>query len=184
MATTKVNSYFSDYLSENSNAYKIISRKNRVVPPISKREEILASLNEDTSYFIDDAVSLLIEDDGGILSNIWNSVKGAWPSFTRWVAGHPMAVEGSGIDTDHRNQTDANGKETMFGLNLPGKVEALSKWMKENPNATAAGLAGAGLLGTYYLFKKFLGKKKLDKQDLAMSQKIDMMDPKKVGSIS
>ena len=167
MATTKVNSYFSDYLSEDSTAYKIISKKNRVVPPMSKREEILVSLNEDSSYFIDDAVSLLIEDDGGILSNIWNSVKGAWPSFTRWVAGHPMAVE-----------------ETMFGLNLPGKVEALSKWMKENPNATAAGLAGAGLLGTYYLFKKFLGKKKLDKQDLAMSQKIDMMDPKKVGSIS
>lgn len=179
-----VNSYFSDYLFEDSTAYKIISSKNRVVPPMSKREEILASLNEDTSYFIDDAVSFITEDDGGILSNIWNSVKGAWPSFTRWVAGHPMAVESSGIDTDHRNQTGADGKEIMFGLNLPGKAEALAKWMKENPNATAAGLASAGLLGTYYLFKKFLGKKKLDKQDFAMSNKIDAMDPKKVGSIS
>ena len=183
MATTKVNSYFSDYLSENSNAYKIISRKNGVVPPISKREEILASLNEDTSYFIDDVVSLLIEDDGGFLSNIWNSVKGAWPSFTTWIKGHPIAAPDT-PGSDPENLRDKDGKEIIGGLNLPGKVEALSKWMKENPNATAAGLAGAGLLGTYYLFKKFLGKKKLDKQDLAMSQKIDMMDPKKVGSIS
>lgn len=176
-----INSYFSDYLSENSNAYKIISRKNRVVPPMSKREEILASLNEDSSYFIDDAVSLLIEDDGGILSNIWNSVKGAWPSFTSWIAGHPIMTS---VEGTSQPVTDANGNVVIGGLNLPGKVEALAKWMKENPNATAAGLAGAGLLGTYYLFKKFLGKKKLDKQDLAMSQKIDKMDPKKVGSIN
>lgn len=180
---SKLNSYFADYLTEDSGAYKIISNKSALR---SKREAVLASINEDSSYFINDTIGLLNEEGviTDALSNVWSAVKGVWPAFTRWVAGYPMAADGSGVNTDHRNKTDADGKEVMFGLNLPGKVEALGKWLKDNPNATAAGLAGAGLLGTYYLFKKFLGKKKFDNNDIAMSQKIDKMDPKKVSSIS
>ena len=172
---SKLNSYFADYLTEDSGAYKIISNKSALR---SKREAVLASINEDSSYFINDTIGLLNEEGviTDALSNVWNSVKGLWPAFTKFVRGYDVALPTTPGSDDHENK--------RMGLDLPGKVEALSKWMKDNPNATAAGLAGAGLLGTYYLFKKFLGKKKFDNNDIAMSQKIDKMDPKKVSSIS
>lgn len=172
---SKLNSYFADYLTEDSGAYKIISKKNA---HRSKREAVLASINEDSIYFINDTIGLLNEEGviSDALSNVWNSVKGLWPAFTKFVSGYDVALPTTPGSDDHKNK--------RMGLDLPGKVEALSKWMKDNPNATAAGLAGAGLLGTYYLFKKFLGKKKFDKNDIEMSQKIDKMDAKKVSSIS
>lgn len=172
---SKLNSYFADYLTEDSGAYKIISKKNA---HRSKREAVLASINEDSIYFINDTIGLLNEEGviSDALSNVWNNVKGLWPAFTKFVSGYDVALPTTPGSDDHKNK--------RMGLDLPGKVEALSKWMKDNPNATAAGLAGAGLLGTYYLFKKFLGKKKFDNNDIQMSQKIDKMDAKKVSSIS
>lgn len=174
----KLNSYFADYLTEDSGAYKIISNKsaNR-----NKREAVLASINEDSSYFINDTIGLLNEEGviSDALSNVWNSVKGMWPAFTKFVSGYNGLVQTSTTPSGIKVY-----ENKRLGLDLPGKVQALSNWMKDNPNATAAGLAGAGLLGTYYLFKKFLGKKKFDNNDIAMSQKIDKIDPKKVSSIS
>ena len=175
-----INSYFADYISEDSNTYKAIAARESKSIGTDTRKQYLRDLNEDTSYFIQANLDMLLEDEnGGVMSALWNSVKGMWPSFTTWVKGHPIAMDlvpGS----DPKNVTDSAGNEVIGGLNLPGKVKALGEWMQKNPNATAAGLAGAGLLGTYYLFKKFMSKKKLDKDDLAMSSKIDQTDPKKL----
>ena len=177
-----INSYFADYISEDSNTYKAIADRESKSIGTDTRKQYLRDLNEDTSYFIQANLDMLLEDEnGGVMSALWNSIKGMWQSFTTWVKGHPIArdlVPGS----DPENVTDSAGNEVIGGLNLPGKVKALGEWMQKNPNATAAGLAGAGLLGTYYLFKKFMSKKKLDKDDLTMASKIDQTDPKKLGN--
>ena len=178
-----INSYFADYISENSNTYKAIAARESKSIGTDTRKQYLRDLNEDASYFIQANLDMLLEDEnGGVMSALWNSMKSAWPAFTKWTQGYAPAPSSTTPPSADGNQSGSVNNPTVLGLNLPGKVKALGDWMQKNPNATAAGLAGAGLLGTYYLFKKFMSKKKLDKDDLAMAGKIDQTDPKKLGN--
>lgn len=63
---------------------------------------------------------------------------------------------------------------------LKDKLTKLGDFIKDNPQTTAIGLAGAGLLGTYYLFKKFKKDKKLTPEEIKNMEKMDNLTPDQV----
>lgn len=105
------------------------------------------------------------ESDIGWFSNTWSGLK-------NWLFG-PDNKGGALADTGNAIGSAYTGIGDWIGSSAKG----LLNYMRQHPDASAAGLIGAGLLGTYYLFKKFSKNKNLSKEEIETARSLDKMSP-------
>lgn len=145
----------------------------------SKNNLAIQSLNElldNTS-----SLSILNEEDAGVLSTITGGLSQAWKGITDGWNASKNAIKGNSAWNSvvgwvtGKNADGTPLKNGEGAYSLANGIQKIGKLMSDNPNWTTAGLLGAGILGTYYLLKKRKEKKQIDPKDFQYAMQLDRL---------